>query len=455
MGSQRTPAQQEAALKFAQCMRDNGITNFPDPTPNGPIINVNGAHSIPGFEAAATEVQRHLRGPDGPAGPVMRKKWVVAGAAVLVAVGTIGAVVATSGSKQPAQAAQRAASEHRDGATGEALGHGLGKRDPDLPGAIGRIAVHGDQPGPGDLHRAARSGPGDQPRSGALPGERQPGGVALRLDTGLPEPDGRGEWRRCGRAQLGSGRARLCHLGPAQPHDRFLRLGHHPRPGKAPSRPGSDPERHAQPRPSGIRACGATSVGHLGAVGGKRPERTTGYRRPPRPPGSSRWHWTPPSRPRWRSGTRSPSPCPTTKPPPEWSPRWGRSRPAHRVPGSTGSNSNSAAPGTDSCSSGNSGSVTPTITVDVTPSDPAATGTWDQAPVQVGITTASVPNALAVPVTALLAQASGGYSVEVISPDGTNHLVGVSLGLFDDAQGLVQVTGPGLAAGQKVVVPST
>ena len=124
-------------------------------------------------------------------------------------------------------------------------------------------------------------------------------------------------------------------------------------------------------------------------------------------------------------------------------------------PGSSGSNSGSAAPGTDSCSSGNSGNVTPTITVDVTPSDQAATGTWDQAPVQVGITTASVPNALAVPVAALVARGSGGYSVEAISPDGTHHLVGVSLGLFDDAQGLVQVTGPGLAAGQKVVVPST
>jgi hypothetical protein len=52
MGSARTPVQQAAALKFAQCMRDNGITNFPDPTPNGPIINVSGAHSIPGFQAA-------------------------------------------------------------------------------------------------------------------------------------------------------------------------------------------------------------------------------------------------------------------------------------------------------------------------------------------------------------------------------------------------------------------
>ena len=52
MGTQRTPAQQAAALKFAQCMRDNGITNFPDPTPTGPIIDVNGAQSIPGFQAA-------------------------------------------------------------------------------------------------------------------------------------------------------------------------------------------------------------------------------------------------------------------------------------------------------------------------------------------------------------------------------------------------------------------
>ena len=52
MGTQRTPQQQAAALKFAQCMRDNGVSNFPDPSPDGPIISVNGAHSIPGFQAA-------------------------------------------------------------------------------------------------------------------------------------------------------------------------------------------------------------------------------------------------------------------------------------------------------------------------------------------------------------------------------------------------------------------
>jgi len=123
--------------------------------------------------------------------------------------------------------------------------------------------------------------------------------------------------------------------------------------------------------------------------------------------------------------------------------------------GSGRSSSSSAAPGTDTCSSGNSGSTTPTISVDVTPSDPAATGTWDQAPVRVGITTASVPSALVVPVTALLAESGGGYAVEVVGAGRTHHLVPVSLGLFDDANGLVQVTGSGLAAGQKIGVPAT
>jgi hypothetical protein len=120
---------------------------------------------------------------------------------------------------------------------------------------------------------------------------------------------------------------------------------------------------------------------------------------------------------------------------------------------SGGASSASAAAGVDSCSS--AGSAAPTIAVDVTPSDPAATGTWDQAPVQVGITTASVPRALAVPVTSLLARSQGGYAVEVVGRGGRHRLVRVSLGLFDDVAGLVQVSGSGLAAGQEVVVPAT
>jgi multidrug efflux pump subunit AcrA (membrane-fusion protein) len=75
--------------------------------------------------------------------------------------------------------------------------------------------------------------------------------------------------------------------------------------------------------------------------------------------------------------------------------------------------------------------------------------------VQVGITTARVRGAVVVPVTALLARSGGGYAVEVVGADARNHLVPVSLGLFDDAEGLVQVTGSGLIAGQVVVVAST
>jgi len=51
----------------------------------------------------------------------------------------------------------------------------------------------------------------------------------------------------------------------------------------------------------------------------------------------------------------------------------------------------------------------------------------------------------------LLAQTGGDYAVEVTGPGG-HHLVKVTLGLFDNAAGLVQVTGD-LTPGQRVVVP--
>jgi hypothetical protein len=101
------------------------------------------------------------------------------------------------------------------------------------------------------------------------------------------------------------------------------------------------------------------------------------------------------------------------------------------------------------------GSQSPTIEVDVTPSHPAATGRLDQAPVTVSITTASVKNALVVPVDALLALAGGGYAVEEVTAGGIHRLVPVTLGLFDDAHGLVQVTETTLAPGRQVVIPST
>ena len=94
-----------------------------------------------------------------------------------------------------------------------------------------------------------------------------------------------------------------------------------------------------------------------------------------------------------------------------------------------------------------------TITVDVTLRRPQAAGDLDQASVEVAITTGSVAGALVVPVDALLARAGGGYGVEV-TDGGGHHLVRVTPGVFDDAAGLVQVSGSGLSAGQRVVVPA-
>jgi hypothetical protein len=104
---------------------------------------------------------------------------------------------------------------------------------------------------------------------------------------------------------------------------------------------------------------------------------------------------------------------------------------------------------------GNGGASTPTIEVDVRLFHEAAAGSLDQAPVSVSITTGSVSNVLVVPVNALLALAGGGYAVEVAGAGGVHHLEAVTLGLFDDADGLVQVRGSGLRAGQRVVVPAS
>jgi multidrug efflux pump subunit AcrA (membrane-fusion protein) len=95
----------------------------------------------------------------------------------------------------------------------------------------------------------------------------------------------------------------------------------------------------------------------------------------------------------------------------------------------------------------------PTVPVHIRPTHPKATGSLDQALVEVAITDQTVHSVLAVPVTALLASSGGRYSVEVVAGDGKHHLVRVRPGLFDDAAGMVQVSGSGLRAAQRVVVP--
>ncbi|TDD92991.1 peptidoglycan-binding protein [Actinomadura darangshiensis] len=100
-----------------------------------------------------------------------------------------------------------------------------------------------------------------------------------------------------------------------------------------------------------------------------------------------------------------------------------------------------------------SGSQPATLPVYLTLKHPKDAGTLDRAPVQVQITTGGVEHALIVPVTALIGRAGGGYAVEVAAGGGT-RIVPVTLGLFDNADGRVQVSGA-LTAGDRVVVPST
>jgi Putative peptidoglycan binding domain len=93
---------------------------------------------------------------------------------------------------------------------------------------------------------------------------------------------------------------------------------------------------------------------------------------------------------------------------------------------------------------------------------PLAAGGFDQAPVSVSIVAARVTDVLAVPVSALVALAGGGYAVEVVRATGapagtgvgtgTRQLVAVRTGLFSST--LVQVSGTGIAAGQRVEVPA-
>lgn len=102
-----------------------------------------------------------------------------------------------------------------------------------------------------------------------------------------------------------------------------------------------------------------------------------------------------------------------------------------------------------------SGSSNATIPVEISLPHPQAARGLDQAPVQVQITGATVKSALIAPIDALLSLAGGHYAVETVRPDGSHHLVPVTVGQVNAADGLAQVRGARLRAGTQVVAPST
>nr|CTQ95803.1 Putative peptidoglycan binding domain 1 [Kibdelosporangium sp. MJ126-NF4] len=90
------------------------------------------------------------------------------------------------------------------------------------------------------------------------------------------------------------------------------------------------------------------------------------------------------------------------------------------------------------------------MTVTITVDDPAAVAAAEGS-VTVKLGGTAKAGVLAVPVAALLALKEGGYALQVLSGDGTT-LVPVQTGMF--ANGLVEVTGTGIAEGTKVVTAS-
>ena len=121
--------------------------------------------------------------------------------------------------------------------------------------------------------------------------------------------------------------------------------------------------------------------------------------------------------------------------------------------GGTGTGNGSSAADQSPCeSSGSGNSSTPTVTVTISLDSIRPGATLDQAPVNVNVTTQRAENVLAVPVSALLALAGGGYGVDVVTGT-TSHLVGVTTGLYSNT--LVQISGSGITVGARVEVPSS
>jgi hypothetical protein len=94
-----------------------------------------------------------------------------------------------------------------------------------------------------------------------------------------------------------------------------------------------------------------------------------------------------------------------------------------------------------------------TIPAYISLDDPDKARDLDKAPVQVEIMTEGVASALSVPVTAIVGKSGGGFAVEVVRAAERHELVAVELGLFDTTAGRVEVKGD-LREGDQVVVPS-
>ena len=92
------------------------------------------------------------------------------------------------------------------------------------------------------------------------------------------------------------------------------------------------------------------------------------------------------------------------------------------------------------------------IPITVTPDDTEALEGTQEASVSLGITSQTRTNVLSVPLGALVALTTDQFGVEVVDDNGQVRRVPVTVGLF--AGDRVEISGEGLAEGQRVVVPN-
>jgi uncharacterized membrane protein YgcG len=126
------------------------------------------------------------------------------------------------------------------------------------------------------------------------------------------------------------------------------------------------------------------------------------------------------------------------------------------TPGGSGGGSGGSGAGGGGGSSGaggaSGGQATASILVSL--DHQAAASGLAGSPVQVAIATQVQRDALVTPISALLAGPGGGFQVTVVT-GGTRRDVPVRTGLFDDIDGTVAISGPGIVPGTRVEVPKS
>lgn len=122
-----------------------------------------------------------------------------------------------------------------------------------------------------------------------------------------------------------------------------------------------------------------------------------------------------------------------------------------QLPGGASTNGKIASVGTPTEIEGSDGQKQTVIPVVISLDDPAAAATFQQAAVTVSVPTQKREGVLSVPLGALIALSSQQFGVEIVDDDDTTRKVPVTVGMF--AGGHVEISGNGIDAGQRVVVP--